>query len=144
MLSSWEVEKYFFVENFDRKPPNTDGLRIRKQQRKRTMNIITWNVQGIGTEQREVFQEMAKVHIEVPTETKKKVMKLSYKTNTTISTLHCRSYSFANRSKNGNLIKTIFKTRLSETWKVLRNIRKDEMDNKTINQNLFTKKVQNA
>lgn len=51
-----------------------NGSRIRKQQRKRTMTMVTWNVQGIGTKRQEVFEEMAKMKVDIGvlTETKKK------------------------------------------------------------------------
>lgn len=47
---------------------------LRQRLRKRTMNIGTWNIQGLGTKQREVISEIEKLNLDIIilTETKKK------------------------------------------------------------------------
>lgn len=57
------------------KPRNQDGFnRRRKLQRKRTLKLATWNVQGLRTKQSEVFKELQKMKVDICilTETKKK------------------------------------------------------------------------
>jgi len=56
-------------------PRNLDGKNGKRQrQRKWLMNFATWNIQGISTKRREVFDEMKKMKIDIGvlTETKKK------------------------------------------------------------------------
>lgn len=66
-------------------PRNKDGTtRKRHRQRKRTLNLGTWNVQGINTKQAEVFTQLEKYGIDIGTltEVKKKELEMENKDHT--------------------------------------------------------------
>lgn len=51
-----------------------DGSKLRRTLRKQTMRLATWNIQGLSNKQREVFNELQGMNIDICilTETKKK------------------------------------------------------------------------
>lgn len=68
-------KKLKYAKNLNSMPRNKDRSNQRRnKQRKRTMKVATWNIQGLNTKQNEVFRELdnMKIDICVLTETKKK------------------------------------------------------------------------
>lgn len=76
-FAAYHPEKQKIAKTTRHVPRKQDGNeRRRTKQRKRTMNMGTWNVQGINTKQAELIKEINKMDIDiiVLTETKKKVV----------------------------------------------------------------------
>lgn len=68
-------EKQIATKPSSEKPRMFDGLnRIRNRRRKWTLNFRIWNIQGLGTKQKEVLWELTRLNIDVAilSETKKK------------------------------------------------------------------------